>query len=115
MDKDAKILRLIERIDSGKVSGNEAARMFDRIYKNSGETEIIYDVNDRTDQAYYEELQSNAKLGIYNKKSLIRMAEINYKGKSGVDKKVLYIIGGAIALAIIILTIIIVIAAGGES
>ena len=34
---------------------------------NSGETEIIYDVNDRTDQAYYEELYSNAKIGIYNR------------------------------------------------
>lgn len=113
MDKDARILRLIERIDSGKVSGNEAARVFDQIYKNSGETEIIYDVNDRTDRAYYEELLSNAKIGIYNRKSLIRMAEINYKGKNGVNKKVLYIVGGAIVLAII--AIIIIIAAGGES
>lgn len=113
MDKDARILRLIERIDSGKVSGNEAARVFDQIYKNSGETEIIYDVNNRTDRAYYEELLSNAKIGIYNRKSLIRMAEINYKGKTGVDKKVLYIVGGAVVLAII--AIIIIIAAGGES
>ena len=87
--------------------------MLDQIYKNSAETEIIYDVNDRTDRAYYEELLSNAKIGIYNKKSLVRMAEINYKGKSGVDKKVLFVIGGAVVLAII--AIIIIIAAGGES
>ena len=113
MDRDAKILRLIEKIDSGKVSSKEAASIFDQIYKNSGETEIIYDVNDRTDRAYYEELLSNAKIGIYNKKSLVRMAEINYKGKSGVDKKVLFVIGGAVVLAII--AIIIIIAAGGES
>ena len=113
MDKDARILKLIEKIDSGKVSGGEAARMFDQIYKNSGETEIIYDVNDRTDRAYYEELLSNAKIGIYNRKSLIRMAEINYNGKCGVDKKVLFVIGGAAVLAII--AIIIIIATGGES
>lgn len=113
MDKDARILKLIEKIDSGKVSGSEAARMFDQIYKNSGETEIIYDVNDRTDRAYYEELLSNAKIGIYNRKSLIRMAEINYNGKSGVDRKVLFVIGGAAVLAII--AIIIIIATGGES
>ena len=113
MDKDARILRLIEKIDSGKVSGNEAARMLDQIYENSEEPEIIYDVNDRTDQAYYEELRSNAKLGIYNRKSLIRMAEINYKGKNGVDKKAFYFIAGVVVLAII--AIIIIIAAGGES
>lgn len=113
MDKDARILRLIEKIDSGKVSGDEAARMFDQIYKNSGETEIIYDVNDRTDQAYYKELFSNAKIGIYNRKSLIRMAEINYKGKSSVDKKVLFAIGGAVVLVII--AIIIIMTTGGES
>ena len=113
MDKDARILKLIEKIDYGKVSGNEAARMYDQICKNSGETEIIYYVNDRTDRAYYEELLSNAKIGIYNRKSLIRMAEINYNGKSSVDKKVLFVIGGVTVLAII--AIIIIIASGGES
>lgn len=112
MDEDARILKLIEKIDSGKVSGDEAARMFDQIY-NSGETEIIYDVNDRTDQAYYEELYSNAKIGIYNRQSLVRMAEIKYRGKSGVDKKIAFIIGGAAVL--IIIAIIIIIASGGES
>ena len=113
MDKDERILKMIEKIDSGKVSGDEAARMFDQIYNNSGETEIIYDVNDRNDQAYYEELYSNAKIGIYNRQSLVRMAEIKYKGKSGVDKKIAFIIGGAAVLVII--AIIIIIAAGGES
>ena len=113
MDKDARILKLIEKIDSGKVSSKDAAIEFDRIYKNSGETEIIYDVNDRTDQAYYEELLSNARIGIFNRQSLIRMAEINYKGKNGVDKKVLFIIGCVIVLAII--AIIIIIALGGKS
>ena len=113
MNKEARILNLIAKIDSGKVSGDEAARILDKIYKNSEETEIIYDVDNRTDRAYYEELLSNAKIGIYNRKSLIRMAELNYKGKSGVDKKVIFVIGGAIVMAII--AIIIIIAAGGES
>ncbi len=113
VDKETRIIKLIEKIDSGKVSGNEVARLLDQIYSNSGETEIIYDVSDRTDQAYYDELLSNAKIGIYNRHSLIRMAEIKYKGKSGVDKKVLYIIGGAVALVII--AIIIIIASGGKS
>ncbi len=113
MDMDARILRLIEKINAGKVSSREAASMIDQIYKNSGESEIIYDVNDRTDRAYYEELLSNAKIGIYNRKSLIRMAEINYNGKSGINKKALFVIGGAVVLAII--AIIIIIAAGGES
>ncbi len=113
MDKDARILRLIDKIDSGKISGNEAARMLDQIYKKFGEIEIIYDVNDRTDRAYYEELLSNAKIGIYNRKSLIRMAEINYNGKSSADKKLLFVIGGAAVLAII--AIIIIIVTGGES
>lgn len=114
MNKDARILNLISKIDSGKVSGDEAARILDQIYKNSEETEIIYDVDDRTDRAYYEELLSNAKIGIYNRKSLIRMAEINYKGKSGVNKKILFVIGGAAVLAIVAI-IIFIIAAGGES
>ncbi len=113
MNKDERILKMIEKIDSGKVSGDEAARKFDQIYNNSGETEIIYDVNDRTDKAYYEELYSNAKIGIYNRQSLVRMAEIKYKGKSGVEKKKAFIIGGAAVLVII--AIIIIITAGGES
>ena len=113
MDTNTRILKLIEKIDSGKVSGDEAARILDRIYRDSGETEIIYDVDDRTNRAYYEELLSNAKIGIYNKKSLIRMAEINYKGKSGVDKKVLFAIGGAVILAIIVF--ITIISTGGKS
>lgn len=113
MDNDARILKLIGEIDSGKVSGNKAAKIFDNIYKDSGETEILYDVNNRTDRAYYEELLSNAKLGIYNRKSLIRMAEINYQGEGGVDKKVLLVIGGTAVLVII--GIIIIIAIGGES
>lgn len=113
MNKDARILRLIRKIDSGKISGDKAARMFDRIYNDSGETEIIYDVNTRTDQPYYEELYSNAKIGIYNRQSLIRMAEIKYKGKSGVDNKKVCVIGGTVVLVII--AIIVIIAAGGKS
>lgn len=113
MAKDARILRLIDKINSGKISGKEAARMYDQIRNSSGETEIIYNICDRTDQAYYEELLTNAKIGIYNKQSLIRMAELKYKGKSGVNKKKAYIIGGAAVLAII--AIIVIVAVGGES
>lgn len=113
MDKDARIIRLIGRIDSGKISGNEVTRMYDKICNNSGETEIIYDVSDRNDQAYYEELLADARIGIYNKQSLIRMAELKYKRKCGVDKKKACIIGGAVVLAII--AIIIIVAVGGES
>ena len=113
MDKDARILKLIEKIDSGKVSSTEVARMLDQIYKDSSEAEIIYDVSDRNDQEYYDELLSNAKIGIFNRNSLIRMAEIKYEGKSGIDKKVLYLVGGAIVL--IFIAIVIIITVGGES
>ena len=113
MDKDARILRLIEKIDSGKVSGNEVAKILEQIYKNCGETEIIYDVSDRTDLDYYKELLSNAKIGIYNRKSLIRMAEIKYDGNSSFDKRTACMIGGAVVLVII--AIIIIITVGGES
>lgn len=113
MDKEARVLRLIQKIDSGKISSKEVARTLDQFYQKPGETEIIYEVNDRTDKAYYEELLADAKIGIYNRQSLIRMVELKYKGKSGVDMKKASIIGGAIVLTI--MAIIVVIAAGGES
>lgn len=113
MDKDARVLRLIEKIDSGKISGNEVAKILDQIYKDNGNTDILYDVNDRTDQAYYEELLRDARIGIYNRQSLIRMAEIRHKAKNGSDKKKTWIIGGSVVLVII--AIIIIIATGGRS
>lgn len=113
MDKDARILKLIGKIDSGKVSSAEVARVLDQIYKGSKEAEIIFDVDDRYDQEYYEELLSNAKIGIFNRKSLIRMAEIKYEGKRGVNKTVLYFVGGAVVL--IFIAILIIITVGGES
>ena len=113
MDRDAKILRLINQIDSGKMSGAEVERQLDLIDKEYGASKILYDVNDRTDLAYYEELLSDARIGIFNRQSLIRMAEIRYVGKKAKPRKTALIIGGIAFLAII--TAIIVIVTGGKS
>jgi hypothetical protein len=113
MNKDERILRLISRIDSGTISSEEVFKRLDMIEKNSNDLYVIYDVNERTDPAYYEELLSNARIGIYNKQSLIRMAEIKYDKKSTLRKKAVLIIGG-VALAATLITIIVILA-GGKS
>lgn len=80
MDKKTRVHQLIERIDSGRVSLDEVKKQIQEIEKKYGSLDLLYDVDDRTDQSYYEDLLCNARLGIYNKESLLKMAEIKLTG-----------------------------------
>ncbi len=111
---DARILRLIDMIDSGSISPDAVGRKLDSYEKTYGTLDILYDVKESSDSAYYDELISNARIGIYNRASLVKMAEIQYKGDGKEDKKsfVTYIIAGVLVVAVIIGVIIAVL--GGE-
>lgn len=80
VNKDAQIIKLVSQIDSGKLSPETVRRLLERFEARFGALDMLYDVESRTDKAYYEELLSNARIGIYNKESLIKMAELRYNG-----------------------------------
>lgn len=113
MNGDTRILKLIEKIDAGRISGTEVARQLDQIEQAYGSSYVIYSLSDRTDPVYYEKLLSDARLGIYSRQSLIRMAEIRYAGNGVENKRLAFIIGGVALVAIVI--VIIAIVTGGKS
>lgn len=108
MKNDSRILRLISKIDAGKISPEDVGRILDSIEKQDGPIDILYDVESRRDESYYEDLLMNAKLGIYNRESIIRMAEIRYDdSKDDINKKQLVVyIGVGIAIAFAVLLIV---------
>lgn len=114
-NKDAWILRLIDKIDSGSISADEVSRKLDNFEKASGELDIIYAVEDRTDPEYYDELLANARMGIYNRDSLIKMAQIRYADNTcqanGYKKNIII---AAILIIIAVIGIVIAVV-GGKS
>lgn len=82
MDKKDKIVKLINKIDSGRINADQTARILDAYEKEYGPLNMIYDVAARDDDKYYEELLDDARIGIYNRQSLIKMAEIKSRNGS---------------------------------
>ncbi len=114
-NKDAWILQLIDKIDSGRISADEVSRKLDNYEKASGELDMIYAVEDRTDPEYYDELLANARMGIYNRDSLIKMARMRYTGNtSQADGYKKNIIIAAILIVIAVIGIVITVV-GGKS
>ena len=104
MDKRTSVHRLIDRIDSGKISFENVKKQIDKIEQEFGALDLLYDVENRNDQLYYEELLSEARLGIYNRESLLKMAEIRLSkqpGKRPIPTKTL-VIGSALLLIVIV-------------
>lgn len=108
MKNDSRILQLISKIDAGKISPEKVNRILDSIEKHDGPIDILYDVEQRKDERFYEELLMNAKLGIYNRESLTRMAEIRYEdSEATVNKnKLVVYIGAGIAFVFVVLLIV---------
>ena len=104
VDKRTSVHRLIDRIDSGKISFENVKKQIDKIEQEFGALDLLYDVENRNDQLYYEELLSEARLGIYNRESLLKMAEIRLSeqpGKRPIPTKTL-VIGSALLLIVIV-------------
>jgi len=105
MNAEKKILKLISQIDKGNASPESVTKKISRIKAQGGKLDILYNVEERYDQEYYDELLADARIGIYNSNSLIRMSEIKYQAKN--NKKILFIIGGGtVAILIVALVII---------
>ena len=104
MDKRTSVHRLIDRIDSGKISFENVKKQIDKIEQEFGALDLLYDVENRNDQLYYEELLSEARLGIYNRESLLKMAEIRLSeqpGKRPIPTQTL-VLGSALLLIVIV-------------
>lgn len=109
MNKENSVLRLINRIDKGLVSPKTALQQVEKIEQEYGPLDLLYDVDDRDDEEYYKELITNAKLGVFNKESIIKMAEIKYKGKP--NKTAIIVISG---ISVIVIIVVIIMALGGK-
>lgn len=109
MDKETMILQLIKKIDHGAVSASKASKELEMIEQKCGSLDLLFDVEDRNDSEYYNELLTNARMGLYNKESIIKMAEIMYDEKKTITKWIV------VAAAVIVVVIaVILIAKGGN-
>lgn len=107
-NKDTTVLRLINAIDSGRLSPEVTKQKIDVIEKKFGPLNMLYDVDDRDDDSYYEELLTNARLGIFNRDSIIKMAAIKYCSihSNRYDNIRRLIVCGIVGIAIIVFLII---------
>ena len=110
MDIESRITRLVRRIDKGTITKREAQRIIEYYEQVFGPFDLLYDVNDRNDKEYYEELKSDALIGIYNKASLLKMAEIRCPATAPRSSLTGFLI---IAISLIALIIAVVIAITG--
>ena len=78
---DRAISLLVNRISKGTISKSGAYRKLESLIKKYGSIEMLYDVSDRTDEAYFDELLSDFKMGIYSKDSIKKMIDIRAKEK----------------------------------
>ena len=103
--KDKAYSALVNRITKGTVSKSSAYRRLNSLEKKYGHIDMLYDVDVRTDQAYYDELLSDFRMGIYSKESISKMIEIRAS-----QKKLPVIsysaIAGIIVLALIVITVV---------
>lgn len=107
MDKDERILALINKIDSGKVSSEGVAKYLDEIEKKYGPIELLYETEDRDDEEYYEKLLSDARMGLFNRQSILKMAEIKCPEKSNDKKKKIVFLGIVLVFVLVVTGIII--------
>jgi hypothetical protein len=77
LDKNRAVLKLVNQIDAGKRTYAQTVREIKRIEKRGGALDMLYQIEDRMDQAYMEELVKYAHMGIYSKDSILKMAAIN--------------------------------------
>jgi hypothetical protein len=107
---DRSISRLINQISKGTISKSGAYRKLDYLVKKHGPIEMLYDVSDRTDAAYFDELLSDFRMGIYSKESIKRMIDIkaNEKKLPPISYSTIAAIAAPILLALIIVISIII-------
>ena len=107
---DRSISLLINQISKGTISKSGAYRKLDYLEKKYGPIEMLYDVSERTDAAYFDELLSDFRMGIYSKESIRKMIDIRaYEKKLPlISYSTIVAIATPILLALIIVVLIIV-------
>lgn len=107
---DRAISLLVNQISKGTISKNGAYRKLESLVKKYGPIEMLYDVSDRTDEAYFIELLSDFRMGIYSKDSIVKMIEIRAHEKKLplLSYSTIAAIGAAILLVLIIIVSIII-------
>ena len=73
---DKAVAKLIKRISKGSISKGAAIRELNSIERKYGSLDMLYDISDRTDSDYYEELLTDYRMGVYSRTSILKMIEI---------------------------------------
>lgn len=110
MNVDLEVTKLIKKIDNGGISKSEVIKQIDRLERFYGAFDLLYDVCERDDPDYYEELKSDALIGLYNRNSLLKMAEIRCREEKALLSGTNLLIVG---VTVVVLVIAIVLAKTG--
>lgn len=101
MNKDGRVLRLVNNISNGKKTYAQVKREIDGIENKFGELDLLYQVEDRTDLDYAQKLINDVRIGVYSKESILKLGMIyNNQGQRYKKEKICICI---IALVILLL------------
>lgn len=103
MMNDKAVSILVDQISKGCISKRNAYRKLESIDKKYGLMEMIYDVSDRSDTAYFDELLSDFRMGIYSKDSIRKMIELKAS-----EKKLPLLSHSTIAIAVGIIVLVLI-------
>ena len=103
--KDKAYSVLVNRITKGTISKSSAYRKLNALEKKYGHIDMLYDVDTRTDQSYYDELLSDFRMGIYSKESITKMIEIRASQKK-LPAVSYSAIAGIIGLALVVIAVV---------
>ena len=109
MMNDKAISLLVNQLSKGTISKRSAYRKLESIDKKYGPIEMLYDVSDRTDASYFDELLSDFRLGIYSKDSIRKMIEIraNENKLPHFSYSTIALIAGTVVLVIIVTVLLV--------
>ena len=110
MMNDKAVSLLVDQISKGTISKRNAYRKLESIDKKYGPIEMLYDVSDRSDASYFDELLSDFRMGIYSKESIKKMIELKASEKKLplLSRSTIAVIVGFILLVLIITVLIVI-------
>lgn len=76
MDRNDRIIRLINNISKGKRTYKQVKRELDAIENKFGKLDLLYKVEDRNDLEYAQKIIDDAYIGGYSRESILKLSMI---------------------------------------
>lgn len=106
MDRNEAVLRLVKKISDGKCTYSKTSRILDSIERKYGSIDMLCEVEERQDKEYLQILVSDARMGIYSRESILKMASINDQKSKKNERKAYLILAGTIIIGMILVFLI---------